>query len=116
MRWVPCAPLFLICTVAPIIMATILVVDNRLTNREVLVDLLGYAGHTLHEASDGPEALAIARSERPDLVIADIRMPTMDGAELMRQMRADPEIAATPVIFCTATDHQREARVAARKC
>src|SRR6266446_5589635 len=76
--------------------ATILIVDDRPANREYLVTLLGYGGHRLLEAADGAEALALARAERPDLVIADILMPTMDGYELVRQIRADSVIATTP--------------------
>ncbi len=91
-------------------MATILIVDDRLANREFLVTLLGYAGHRLLQAADGAEALAIVRAEHPDLVIADILMPTMDGYEFVRRIRADPAIAATPVIFYTAHYHEREAR------
>ncbi|HEY1577582.1 MAG TPA: response regulator, partial [Terracidiphilus sp.] len=55
-----------------LIVATILIVDDRPTNREFMVALLGYAHHRLLQASDGAEALALARAERPDLVIADI--------------------------------------------
>jgi CheY-like chemotaxis protein len=97
-------------------MATILVLDDRRSNREVLVELLEDAGHLPHEARDGDEALAVARRERPDLVIADILMPMMDGYEFVRQMRTDPAIAATPVIFYTATYQEREARELAGKC
>ena len=70
-------------------MATILIVDDRPANCEFMVSLLGYAQHRLLLASDGAEALALARAERPDLVIADILMPTMDGYELVRQLRPD---------------------------
>jgi PAS domain S-box-containing protein len=97
-------------------MATILVVDDRPTNREFLVTLLGYGGHRLLEAADGAEALAMARAEHPDLVIADILMPTMDGYEFVRHLRADPTIAATPVVFFTAQFHEREARNLAKAC
>ena len=81
-----------------------------------LLTLLGYGGHRLLQAADGAEALATARAERPDLVIADILMPTMDGFELVRQLRADPVIAQTPLIFCTAYYHEREARALALTC
>jgi PAS domain S-box-containing protein len=97
-------------------MATILIVDDRPGNREYLVTLLGYGGHRLLEAADGAEALAASRAERPDLVIADILMPTMDGYEFVRQLRADPAVAATPVIFFTAHYHEREARALADAC
>lgn len=97
-------------------MARILVVDDRVENRELLVTLLGYGHHELWEASDGEEALELVRRHRPDLVITDVLMPTMDGYELVRQLRADPEIARTAVIFCTAYYHEGEARNLARAC
>lgn len=97
-------------------MATILVVDDRIINREYLVTLLGYSGHRVHEAGGGAEALALTRAVRPELVIADILMPLMDGYEFVRLLRADPAIAATPVIFYTAAYLEREARALALKC
>ena len=80
-------------------MAKILIADDRPINREFLIVLLGYRGHRLLEANDGAEALAIARAEHPDLVIADVLMPTMDGYEFVRQLRADRGIAQTPVVL-----------------
>lgn len=97
-------------------MATILIVDDRAENREYLVALLGYHRHRLIEARDGAVALALARVERPDLVISDILMPTMDGYEFVRRLRADAALAATPVIFYTAHYHGPEARKLARDC
>jgi signal transduction histidine kinase/DNA-binding response OmpR family regulator len=97
-------------------MATILVVDDRSDNRELLVDLLSCSGHEMQEAADGVEALAMAIRDHPDLVITDILMPTMDGYEFLRHLRADPEVGATPVIFYTAIYHQSEARALAEKC
>jgi signal transduction histidine kinase/DNA-binding response OmpR family regulator len=97
-------------------MATILVVDDRPVNREFLVTLLGYSGHRLLEATDGAEALAIAQAERPDLIITDILMPTMDGYEFVRQLRTKPIMAQTPIIFYTAHYLEREARALAETC
>jgi PAS domain S-box-containing protein len=96
--------------------ATILIVDDRPENRTFLAALLGRSGHSLLQAADGAEALALARVNRPDLLIADILMPTMDGYELVRQLRADPGIAHTPVIFWTAHYHEQQAQALARKC
>jgi PAS domain S-box-containing protein len=95
-------------------MATILVVDDRPTNRDFLKTLLGYQNHRVIEAIDGAEALALARSARPDLVITDILMPTMDGYEFVRQLRADPAIAGIAVMFNTAHYLDREARALAK--
>src|SRR3977135_2748658 len=89
--------------------ATILAVDDHRTNREFLVTLLGYQKHRLLEASDGAEALALVKAHHPDLVITDILMPTMDGYEFVRQLRADPEISSTTVVFFTAQYHKNEA-------
>lgn len=97
-------------------MATILIVDDLASNRELLVTLLGYGGHRLVEAADGAEALAQARATHPDLVITDLLMPVMDGFELVRQMRGDPALAATPVVFYTAHYLERDARTLAAQC
>lgn len=97
-------------------MATILVVDDHPSNREFLTTLLGYSGHRLLEAADGAEALEMVRAARPDLVIADLVMPTMDGYEFVHHLRADPIVAQTQVIFCTATYLQSEAWALAQSC
>ncbi len=83
-------------------MATILVVDTRPTDRQLIVTLLGSFGHRVLEASDGVEALELARAELPDLVITDIVMPNMDGFTLVRRLRAEPLLSGVPVIFQTA--------------
>lgn len=97
-------------------MAKILVVDDHATNRQLIVTLVGYKGHQACEAADGAEALAVAGRERPDLIICDVLMPTMDGYEFVRQMRADPSIASTEVIFYTANYHEQDARNLAKAC
>ncbi len=94
-------------------MASILIVDDRPTNRQFLLTLLGYGGHRLSEAADGAEALKIARAEHPDLVITDLLMPTMDGFEFVQHLREEPELAQTQVVFYTATYRAHEARLLA---
>jgi diguanylate cyclase (GGDEF)-like protein/PAS domain S-box-containing protein len=89
--------------------AKILVVDDNAASRELSSALLHFHGHLPLQAADGSEALALIRAERPELVISDILMPTMDGYELVQNLRADPEFAATRVIFCTAVYREREA-------
>ncbi|HKW38640.1 MAG TPA: EAL domain-containing protein [Burkholderiales bacterium] len=97
-------------------MATILVVDDRPTNRQFLLTLLGYRGHGLLEAANGAEALERVRTGHPDLVITDILMPTMDGYEFVQRLRAEPEAAPTEVIFYTATYSEKQARALADTC
>lgn len=91
-------------------MAHILVLDDRAINREFLVTLLGYYGHTLAEAADGVEGLARVGERKPDLIITDLLMPNMDGEEFTRRLRADPATKDLPVIIYTATYRTREAR------
>jgi signal transduction histidine kinase/CheY-like chemotaxis protein len=97
-------------------MATILIVDDHPMNRAFLVTLLGYAGHQSLEAANGAEALESVRAAPPDLVIADVLMPTMDGYEFVRRLRTEPAIARTPVVFYTATYLEQEAQALARDC
>jgi CheY-like chemotaxis protein len=64
--------------------------------------ILETAGYTVLTASDGLEALQILEHTRPDLILADIMMPTVDGYALYEQVRGRPEWADIPVIFLTS--------------
>jgi PAS domain S-box-containing protein len=97
-------------------MATILIADDRPTDRELLVTLLGYRGHQMLEAGDGEAALAAVRKHRPSLVISDVMMPRMDGYELVRRIRDDPTIAGTPILFYSATYLPHELEALADSC
>ncbi len=96
-------------------MATILVVDDYVANRTLLARLLSDR-HRVLEAGDGAEALDLVRAEHPNLVITDILMPTMDGYEFVRQLRDDPAIADTTVIFYTANYRGPEVQNLAKAC
>ncbi|MBI3974385.1 MAG: hybrid sensor histidine kinase/response regulator, partial [Chloroflexi bacterium] len=97
-------------------MASVVVVDDDPIGREYVVTLLGYRGHRVIEAGDGTEALRAVREARPDLVIADVLMPAMDGLEFVRQLRAEAATASIPVVLYTAMHHQDEARALAKAC
>lgn len=90
-------------------MATILVVEDHAMSRQMLSTLLGNMGYHVLEAADGVEALALAQSDHPDLIISDILMPTIDGMEFVRQLRTGAATVETPVIFYTATFRLPEA-------
>jgi len=97
-------------------MATILIVDDRPSNRAYLLALLGFTAHRLLEADDGATALDLVRAHRPDLIITDILMPKMDGYEFVQRLRADRDLAATRVIFYSAVYAERETLAMARSC
>ena len=92
----------------------ILVAEDDAEARELLLLSLADGDYDLLEASDGIEALHLLRTEQPDLLITDIVMPRMDGYELVRKLRQDESMSATPVIFCSASYHEREVREMAR--
>jgi diguanylate cyclase (GGDEF)-like protein/PAS domain S-box-containing protein len=77
---------------------------------------LRYQGHEAVQAEDGLQALRLAQVDPPDLVICDILMPRMDGYEFVRSLRADERLAATEVIFYTATFLESQARELASRC
>lgn len=97
-------------------MAKLLVVDDNATYRKVVATVLGYEGHSIFEAADGAEALELAGKELPQLIISDVVMPSMDGYEFVRRLRADPQLAGTTVIFHTAHFGDQEAHQLAQRC
>ena len=76
----------------------ILVVEDQEDLRGLLRTLLTGSGYETIEAADGRAGVAQARAERPDLILMDIQMPVLDGYEATRRIKADPDLAATPVI------------------
>jgi len=97
-------------------MAKVLVVDDVAENRELVAMLMRYAQHEALEAEDGEAALALVRAHHPDLVICDVLMPQMDGYAFVRALRNEPAVAATKVVFYTATFLEKEASVLAAAC
>jgi two-component system cell cycle response regulator DivK len=81
---------------------TILVVEDQEDNRQILRDLLASSGFLMIEAHDGQQALAMARSQRPDLILMDIQLPVVDGYEATRSIKRDPELKHIPVIAVTS--------------
>lgn len=84
-------------------MSLVLIADDEAPTLEILAEVVGALGHQVLRAHDGEEALTLARTHGPDLVITDFMMPRRSGIELIRALRAeDAAIAATPVILISA--------------
>lgn len=83
-------------------MSKILVVDDMQAELELVCQYLTTAGHTIVTASNGQEALDLARADRPDAIVTDWMMPVMGGLELCRHLKKHPETANIPIVACTA--------------
>jgi CheY-like chemotaxis protein len=83
-------------------MARVLVVEDQAENLELMVYLLQAFGHETLTAADGAEGVAAVSQDHPDLVIMDLQMPVMDGYEAAKLLKADPAVAAIPLVAVTA--------------
>lgn len=80
----------------------ILVVEDHPDSRDLLALLLKQRGHTVYTAEDGREGLKFISLDPPDLVITDLNMPNLDGIEMIKTLRGQPECEELPVIVVTA--------------
>lgn len=80
----------------------VLLIEDNEANRHLATFLLEHAGCEVHHAGDGVRGLELAVALRPALVLLDIQMPEMDGYEVARRLRDNPETAAIPVIVVTS--------------
>jgi twitching motility two-component system response regulator PilH len=83
-------------------MSIVLVVEDSLSQREMITDLLKGSGLSVSVAGDGVEALEKIQGQRPDLVVLDIVMPRMNGYEVCRRLKADPKTQNVPVVMCSS--------------
>lgn len=81
---------------------TVLVVDDEPDKRQLLKVALEMAGYTVHTATDGLEGLAAVESQPFDLIVTDVMMPNLDGYEMVKRIRANPQTRFIPVIIQTA--------------
>ena len=86
----------------------ILVVDDNATNVKILQTRLASAGYDVVTASDGEEGLVAARETTPDLILLDVMMPRLDGIEVCKRLRADPQFPFTPIILVTALSETKD--------
>ena len=83
-------------------MPKILLVEDNEMNRDMLSRRLIRKGYEVVMATDGPQGVAMAASERPDLILMDMSLPVLDGWDATRQVKADPATKGIPVIALTA--------------
>ncbi|MDJ0751972.1 MAG: response regulator [Ardenticatenaceae bacterium] len=91
-------------------MAKILVIENEKALRDDIADLLELEGHDVFVSSNGKEGLEKALQETPDLIISDIMMPRMDGFEMIKGLKQNPETSTIPVLFLTAKAERSDIR------
>lgn len=93
---------------------TVLLVEDNEDNRIIYTTVLRHVGYDVVEAVDGAQAIALARSARPDLILMDISIPEVNGWEATRILRRDPATSRIPIIALTAhalADDRRRAEL-----
>lgn len=91
---------------------SVLIVNDEPDQLRLMRTLLNKAGFTVLTAEDGAEGLALAKRERPDLVISDVTMPLMNGLDFCRRLRADSALKTVPILLVSALQKDTETVVA----
>ena len=81
---------------------TILIVEDNELNMKLFNDLLQAHGYDTVQTKDGKDAMELARSHHPDLIVMDIQMPEISGLEIARALKADAKLKHIPIIAVTA--------------
>jgi two-component system cell cycle response regulator DivK len=93
----------------------ILVVEDQNDDRQIIRDMLAGTDYEITEAEDGEQALTAIAKERPDLILMEIQLPSMDGYEAMRRIRTNPALLSIPIIAVTSfapSGEEQKARAA----
>lgn len=80
----------------------VLIVDDNDRNRKLARDVLGFAGFRTLGAATAAEGIALASEQLPDVILMDLRLPDLDGAEAVRRLRVGPRTSRIPVVAVTA--------------
>ena len=91
--------------------AKILIVEDDPETRDFATIILELKGYDVVIARNGREGIDQARAEQPDLIVTDLRMPGLNGIDMIRQLRSQPECASVPIVVITASqmDHAQQA-------
>jgi two-component system, chemotaxis family, response regulator PixH len=85
-------------------MSTVLVVEDSMTEMQIITNYLQTAGLKVVTAQSGEEAQAKLSAETPDLIVLDVILPGQSGFELCRELKADPRTSNIPVVICSTKD------------
>ena len=83
-------------------MIKVLIVEDSLTQRQIISELLKHSGFQVYFARDGVEAMEQIQQTNPDLIVLDIVMPRMNGYEVCRHIKSDPKTKNLPVVMCSS--------------
>ena len=89
-------------------MARILVAEDEKQIADMIAFKLTNSGHEVIRAQDGEQAMKLAKSEIPDLIMLDAMMPGLGGFEVLRRLKLDATLRSVPVIMVTAKGHERD--------
>jgi two-component system, cell cycle response regulator DivK len=80
----------------------ILVVEDQPDNRQIIRDMLAGTNYDITEAENGEQVLAAVAKQRPDLILMGIQLPTLNGYEITRRIKANPALRSIPIIAVTS--------------
>jgi len=89
-------------------MAVVLIVDDSPTDQHVISGVLEKNGYQTLVANDGAEAIRVAKTTRPDVILMDVVMQGMDGYKATRELTGDPETASIPVVMISSKDQETD--------
>lgn len=82
----------------------VLVADDEPSTAEMLALILGFTGYDVTRAYDGAQALELAKSVKPDVLLLDVRMPKLQGSDVAKRVKSDPELAGKVVVLFSSAD------------
>ncbi len=89
-------------------MAKIVIAEDERDIRDLVAFTLRFAGHEVATASNGEEAVELAKKENPDIILLDVRMPRMTGYDACKEIKKQPALVDTPVVFLSAKGQEAE--------
>ena len=93
-------------------MKTVLIIEDNLEIRENTAEILELGGFKVVGAENGKEGIDVARTTRPDIILCDIMMPQVDGYQVIRELKSNPETSGIPFIYVTASGEKSEVQLA----